>query len=223
MTDNAPRGAVSSRVVACGWTLTIAALASWSIEWVAAAFSTVPYSFLDQTVSDLGATTCGPLDYVDPPVEVCSPAYAWVNGVWIVGGLTIAVTVLLLRDRLTRDRRRTGMSAAFVLAAAGVLQAAVGFVPLDVNLALHTIVALVGFLAQNAGLVLAGIALAGRRRVLSLAATVGGVIGLVAPLLLLAPSAWNLPIGLVERVALYPFLMWLAAAGVVWAGRGPSG
>lgn len=129
------------------------------------------------------------------------------------------MTVLLLRDRLAIVRRRTGMAAALVLAVAGVLQTAVGFVPLDVDLGLHTIVALLGFVAQNVGLILAGAALAGGHPVLSRTATVGGVIGLVAPLLLFAPTAWNLPVGLIERVALYPFLLWLAAAGLVFARR----
>ncbi|WP_181954220.1 DUF998 domain-containing protein [Kocuria coralli] len=206
--------------VPAGLVLAIAALTGMVVEWVAAAMSTAPYSMIEQAASDLGVTTCGPLTYTDPPVEVCSPAHAWVNGVWIVAGLAIAVTVLLLHRWFRNGgRRRSGSWAVLLLAAAALLQSAVGAVPVDADLALHTVLALVGFLAQNAGLILAGAALSGRHRLLGVTAVLGGVIGMASLGLFVAPTAWNLPLGLIERISMYPYPLWLAAAGVVTAAR----
>lgn len=205
-----------------GWSLAVAAVAGMVVEWAAAAVSTAPYSFLRQAVSDLGATTCGPLTYTDPPTQVCSPAHGWVNGVWIVAGLVIAASVVLLRRHLATERRRRSATwGAGMLAAGGLFQAAVGAVPLDVDLALHTILALVGFVAQNLGLILAGLALRGRAGALAGAGIVGGVIGLASLLLFVAPTSWALPLGLIERISMYPYPIWLIAAGTIVAtGKG---
>lgn len=213
-------GAPAGWATLAGWTLALAALASMVVEWVAGALSKAPYSFLYQAASDLAATTCGPMTHYEPPREVCSPAHAWVNGVWIVAGLLMAVTVVALRRRIMGVRRpRTAVWSVGLLAAGGVCQAAVGFVPVDADLAVHTILALIGFLAQNVGLVLAGPAVGERNRALAVSGVVGGLIGLVSLVLFVAPTAWGLPLGLVERVSMYPYPLWLVAAGLVAATR----
>lgn len=60
------------------------------IEFVAAAFVAAPYSFVDNTISDLGAVSCTSIAYSSQPVPVCSPAHALLNGGFVVLGTALA-------------------------------------------------------------------------------------------------------------------------------------
>lgn len=208
----------TAAVRGAGLVLALAAFSGMLIEWIAAGLSSAPYSLLHQAASDLAAVGCGPLDQYEPPREVCSPAHGWVNGVWVVSGVLIAVTVLLVRHHIVGGRSRgLAVTGVALLAAGGMFQAAVGLVPLDVDLALHTVLALIGFVAQNLGMIVAGVSLRHRHRALGVAGIVGGAIGLASMVLFVAPTAWGLPFGLVERVAMYPYPLWLMAAGLLIA------
>lgn len=183
------------------------------VEIPAVLMSREPYSLSRQAISDLGMSTCGLVDSYDPTIAVCSPAHPLVNGGWIAGGLVIGVVALAMRRWFASTA--IGWIAAVMLALGGLLQAGVGLVPLDRDLELHAILGMGGIVVQNVGLTTAGVALRRRTSTRTLGAlTLGlGVLGLAATGLLLAPSSWALPFGLVERVAVYPFLIWLVVAG----------
>src|SRR5699024_5678785 len=69
-------------------------------ELVTAAKVSASYSFIDNTISDLGATTCTTIDYAYGPVPVCSSWHALMNGVFIVFGLFLVVGTILIRRLL---------------------------------------------------------------------------------------------------------------------------
>lgn len=207
---------------AAGLALLLSGLATFAVEYLAISLVSAPYDVARQAVSDLGATTCGPLDSYDPPLEVCSPAFLAVNATWVITGLLVAVGAWLLRPRAAG---RVGVAGALLVVLAALMQAAVGLVPVDGDLELHVLLALVGFLAQAVGLPLLGAAQ--RRRPgphgralgtivlwLGLATVVGAAL-----LTLVTLGLGSLPLGIVERVVIYAFQGWMIVAGVAALGR----
>lgn len=203
-------GARGGRIWGLLWL--ISAVATFAVEAWAIFRSSVPYSIAEQAISDLGQTVCEPVTtYPDGPVDVCSPEHDVLNIVWIVTGLLIAIAAIALRHRLGSGR--SALTAAVLLALGGLGQAGAGLVPTDQDLNLHALLAGVGILAQNAGLIAAGVSLRRKFRGLGSLAWAAGIVGIVANALIFAPTSWGLPFGIVERIAVYPFLIWLAIAG----------
>lgn len=199
-----------SRSGGWGWAWIAAAVISVGVEVAAALRSPVPYSFVRQAISDLGMTTCGSVDvYLGGPVEVCSPWWGVVAAGWVSTGLLIAVGAWALHRVLG-----LGRAAAWLLGVAGLLYSAVGAVPADVNVGLHALLGVLGFVVQNVAMVVAGLALRRRRPLLGWLGLAGGALGLVATAVLFVPSTQE-AFGLIERVSVYPFSVWLAVAG--WA------
>lgn len=179
---------------------------------IAQAASTAPYSLTGSTISDLGNTACGPFSFGAYHVVVCSPLHDVMNGTFIVSGLLTIAGAVLTRRAWPRRRLTTAGLALLVLAGAG--QALVGFCPENEDLALHSVGAVFGIAAANLGLLLLG---AGVWRteprwvaILSLAA---GAVGLVCFGLQGAAPSLGLGIGLVERLAVYPIVLWMIAVG----------
>lgn len=179
---------------------------------------TTPYDPIVLTISDLGATTCTTLDYPGGPVDVCSPLHALMNTVTAVGGVLVGVGALLLRRSITRGAAGVVFAMLMVLSALSWVGAAL--IPVDEDLALHALVALPAFLAQNLALLLVTRAGDGPCPGWRDAARWVALFGLAATLLTLGAQAWGLPLGLVERVALYPSVLWLAGLGTcLFTGR----
>lgn len=82
-------------------------------EVATAARVSAPYSFRDNTISHLGASTCGVIAYPFGPVPVCSPWHVLLDGSFIVFGLFLGVAAILLRGWLPPGTLRT---TAMVLA-----------------------------------------------------------------------------------------------------------
>jgi hypothetical protein len=79
--------AAATRLVALG-------AASWSLlvifftgQAIAQAGVAAPYSLLDNAISDLGATSCGPLTIGTYQTAVCSPWHPVMNGTFVASGL----------------------------------------------------------------------------------------------------------------------------------------
>ena len=182
-------------------------------ELVAAAGSRVPYSLIDQTISDLGVTTCTSIDYPYGPVEVCSPWHALVNGALVVVGALLAVGAVLLRRFLPRRRSTTVSTVLWVVAGASSI--ATGFVPLDHGVGLHALVALPALLAQPVALVLLAAALrpaAPRLAGGTAVAGVASVVGLVAFLVFATRPELG---GVWERLAFWPTYLWLPVVAAI--------
>ena len=132
-------------------------------------------------------------------------------------GAVTAVLVWGLRERLGLHR-----SGSVLVSLSGLLLAGVGAVPADVNLGLHAILGGAGFLLQNIALVVVGRhhrASADWRR-WAPAEVSAGAIGLLATFLMLLPPL-NDVFGLIERVAAYPFPLWLVASALALLRRRP--
>lgn len=186
-------------------------------ELLAAGESRVPYSLVDQTISDLGATTCTSIDYPYGPVAVCSPWHLLVNGGLVLFGALLALGAVLLRPVL--PRRRLALAATVAWVVAGLSSVATGLVPLDRDLTLHALVALPALLAQPTALrLLAGSLGRATPRTARLTALVGlaSVVGLVA--FLVTSTSPRLG-GLWERLAFWPTYLWLPVVAVVRLGR----
>jgi hypothetical membrane protein len=170
-------------------------------ELLALAAFVGPYSLVDNTISDLGATACTDIAYPRGPVPVCSPWHALVNAGFVASGLLLVVGALAARRLL--PRRRLSNVAVVGWAVGGLSSVATGLVPLDRDLELHVLVSSPVFLAQPVATLLTGRLVRETHPRLGRAAVVLGLIGLAAGLLVFA---WlEAPaLGLLERVALWP-------------------
>ena len=196
----------------------LAGIATILIEIPAALLSEGGYSFAQQPISHLGMTGCGDWGDVGTPIEVCSPAHPFVNGVSIIAGSMLAIIAFIWHDWIAPSR--WGRCGSFLLAAGGMLLAGTGMVPADIDPTLHAVFGFGGSGIQNLGLLAAGVALTRwpEKRWIGPVEfgglTLGmGAFGLAGALFLAAPETWNLPVGIVERAASYPFLIWFILAG----------
>lgn len=188
------------------------------VEIPAALASEGTYSFTHQSISHLGMTRCGDWVDTDDPEAVCSPAHPLVNAVSILSGSILAVIAFVWHDWIAPTA--WGRCGSFLLAAGGMLLAATGMVPADIDLTLHAVFGFGGAVVQNLGLLVVGIALLRwpEKRWIGPAEFGGLTLGLAAfglagTLLMSLPEGWNLPVGLIERAASYPFLAWFVLAG----------
>lgn len=187
-----------------GAVLFLARPAYLAVELAVAAATTGSYSLVDDTVSDLGASTC--------TASYCSPGHVAMNAAFVGFGLLLVVGALLLAPA-------TGRAAALLLVVSGLSSVAVGLAPVDQDPGLHTLAAAPLFLAQPVALLLLARRLRARRAVSrALAATAllaaAGALGFV---LLDGGGA-----GALERLALWPVLVALAVAGLTSARAVPG-
>src|SRR5699024_7845681 len=141
-----------------------------------------------------------------------------VNGVFILSGSMLAVIAFVWHDWISPTA--LGRCGSFLLAAGGMLLAGTGMVPADIDPAMHAVLGFGGAVVDDIGLLSAGLAMAacatprGIGRVEFGGLTVGlGVLGLVGTALMAVPPEWGLPVGIIERLAVYPFLLWFVLAG----------
>src|SRR5581483_3903968 len=169
------------------------------------------FSLLDNHVSDLGNTVCGPwLAYAN----VCSPLHAMMNGALLTAGGLMLLGLFFTRTGWPR-RRLTTWALGF-LALAGLCTILVGLSPENVNPRLHMVGAL-NIPCANLALLLFGLATwrtSRRIAVLSLSLGIVGWLGLPVGLLLLAFTGHGG--GAAERLALYPVFVWMIVLGVAF-------
>ena len=197
-----------------GGALWVGCLQFFVSEAVAAAGFAGSYTYSRNYISDLGALSCG---------AGCSPLHALMNasfalqGVLIIAGAFV-VWPLFLRGALS------GLALGLI-AASGLGVFLVGLAPEDFAPGWHYLGAAENLLLCNAGAALLGVALLregsapGAVGLLSLAF---GLIGLGG----LGGLAFGFDFGLgsggVERVAAYPFPLWIAGMGAWLIGGGES-
>lgn len=181
-------------------------------ELLTVAAVTAPYSLLNNTISDLGATTCTTIDYTVGPVFVCSPWHLLVNGAFIVFGVLMVLGVYLVRGWFQPGR--VAIAAVVLWIVSGLSSIGTGLTPLDQALEVHALVSLPVFLAQPLALLLSGFVLH-KRRVLASWAFIAGAVSVVATVIFLgvlpAGAAFG---GLLERLALWPGYIWLLGLGI---------
>lgn len=174
------------------------------MEAVVAAAATTPYSAVENTVSELGSTTC--------TATTCSPLHAWLNASFLVlGVLTLAGMVLLRHDWPPRRTARTGVVLVVV---ASLSTVATGLFPVDVDAVAHAVASLPQFPAQNVGLLLLGVAEWRTRRRRAVTSLACGGVGMVGLVLFVAATPLGIGLGGMERLTAYPLSAWTTVVAV---------
>ncbi|HEU5430093.1 MAG TPA: DUF998 domain-containing protein, partial [Thermomicrobiales bacterium] len=171
------------------------------------------YSIVDQDISALGITTCGP--FVDPTtgqtMNVCSPLHVVMNaGFVLLGLLTIAGAVLTFSAWPRNRRSKFGLA---LLAAGAVGTILTGLSPANVDSTRHGAGALIYWGFGSVGIMLLGLALWNARRGLAIFSLVCGAIALAAFVLYGAQTYVGLGRGIMERIAGYTPTIWLIVLG----------
>lgn len=170
------------------------------------------YSFVDRTISDLGATTCRTLD----GATVCSPWHAVMNAAFVGFGVSLALGAWMLRRVRPAGPLATASLVLWIVA--GASSVGVGLTPVDLYPGLHGAVAVWVFVAQPLALVLLGLSLRDPHPGLgwgTVAVGVGSAVGSLGFLLLLHADSGG---GAFERLALWPGYVWVSV--IAWAARG---
>ncbi|MCK2245463.1 MULTISPECIES: DUF998 domain-containing protein [unclassified Crossiella] len=197
-------------------------------QLVAAAAWETPYSWDQDLLSHLGNTDCGLfLESHGPPQFVCSPLYALLNTALVLAGLGIIGGALLLR-RLWPGGWAGGTAYVLMLTT-GVLEALTGLVPENISRTVHLIAALhlpIGGIA----IFLVSLAIVDQARWISAFGYLVAGVTVIASMLFSA-GQYSVPVlyfglgaGAMERLASYPFTLWLLVIGLILCtGPGRAG
>jgi hypothetical membrane protein len=163
---------------------------------------TLPYSFAQNYISDLGADACS--------AAVCSPWHALMNASFVLQGVLIAGGATLAW-RHWRPLQRVGL-ALLEVCGAGVI--VVGLVPENANPTIHNIAAAAHFLGGGFGIIAVGVTLKGWFRWMSV---ITGVL-VVAAVVEVGRGGETLGqqigIGALERAGAYGITAWMVVLGI---------
>jgi hypothetical membrane protein len=210
---SAVRTSTPVRLGAACWALGPAIFLSAEVV-VGSAWHEPAFNWTQDNISDLGNVHCGIWD-TSRPRYVCSPWHDAMN-------VSFVLTSVLLVLGLALTWRRLGAGPLVRSTQLLALGGAVGFglagaFPADVDENRHFLAGLLIFGLGNVGPVVAGWAGSGSplRRVRALSRAAGAV-GLAAVLLFFARQDLGLGMGTMERVAVFPQLLWFwVLAGVL--------
>ncbi|MGX9884627.1 DUF998 domain-containing protein [Streptomyces sp. NPDC002276] len=196
-----------------------------AVQWVvseavaAAAWTSPPYSYATNYISDLGVPDCG-THYQGR--TICSPDHALMNTSFIVQGVLFATGAILLALTLLTGRARRVVIALAAAHAVGFLLVGLFHGSPDgpgYSLGLHVGGAAVAILCANTIVILAGslrsLQLPRAYRVFSIAV---GALGLLSEAFVGASTSTA---GIFERGGVYSWLLWSAVTGVCVLVRHP--
>jgi hypothetical membrane protein len=175
-------------------------------EAIAAAGFRGAYTFRRNFISDLGATRCG--DGAN-----CSPLHALMNASFVLQGALICAGAFLVWPLFPKGLARFALG---LIAASGLGVAVVGLAPENAAPGWHYLGAAENLLLSNAGAALIGAALLREKpapRAVGLISLGSGLLGLAGLACLAGGLDFGLGVGAVERIAAYPFPLWLAGMG----------
>jgi hypothetical membrane protein len=178
---------------------------------VAAKAWALPYSWSQNTISDLGNTSC--TNYAGR--FVCSPDHSLMNASFIVLGLTMIVGSVLVYQEF-KESQLSLLGFSF-MGIAGLGTLLVGLFPENSIMSLHALGAGLPFLIGNLGLVILGFVL-DLPKTLRYYTLLSGFISLIALGLFISHTYLGLGQGGMERVTAYPQTMWLIVFGVYTSG-----
>jgi hypothetical membrane protein len=195
-----------------GGALWVGCLQFFVAEAVAAAGFAGSYSFRRNTISDLGALSCG---------AGCSPLHGLMNASFVLQGVLIFAGAFVVWPLFPTGLAKLALG---LVAASGLGVAIVGLAPEDSVPGWHYLGAAENLLFCNAGATLLGVALLreGTSRAVGLLSLAFGLIGLAGLGGLAAGHDFGLGVGGVERVAAYPFPLWIAGMGAWLIGAAES-
>ncbi|MBB4934498.1 hypothetical protein F4561_005318 [Lipingzhangella halophila] len=210
-------GVAVARAVWC-----FVALAYVTVQLVVVSAWPVPYEFLHHTVSDLGWTECTTEQRPVGVLESCSPRHALFNAGTAVLSVLLAAGGVALRPVYSGRRRTWAILCLWVLiGASGV---ATALVPGNVDIALHSLLAIPLFLGQLLVLVLIATSTRRTAPVIAVSAAVAAAVSLAGSVGLGFALAGYGPVGLTERLSAETIYIWILLVALVGTGRqSPSG
>jgi hypothetical membrane protein len=171
-----------------------------------------PYSLVNNTISDLGNSTCGRYG----GFYVCSPRHDLMNAAFILLGLAMFTGSLLIYQEFTEreKRQRTAALVGFSAMGLGGLGAIlVGVFPENSVSAMHITGAALAIGVGNLGILVLGLVLplpeSMRRYMLTFS-----TISLTALILFATGHYFGIGAGTMERIAAYPETIWLITFGM---------
>ena len=177
------------------------------IQVVVAQAWTVNYSLAQNTISDLGNTTCA----IYAGRFVCSAKHGLMNASFVILGVTMVVGSILVYQKF-KESKRTLVGFSF-MAIAGIGTLIIGLFPENSVSSLHAVGAALPFLIGNLGLVILGLSLRIPRS-LRYYTLLSGVISLLALVFFVTHNYLGLGQGGLERLVAYPQTIWLIVFGV---------
>jgi hypothetical membrane protein len=198
-----------------GW-LWVGCLQYFAAEAIAVAGFRGDYRLRRNFISDLGAVRCG-------GGAGCSPLHPLMNAAFVIQGALIFAGAVVVWPLFPKGLARVGLA---LVAASGLGVAVVGFAPEDVAPGWHYLGAGENLLLSNAGAALVGAALLRERRAPRAAGLLSlgfGLIGLAGLAGLAGRFDFGLGAGVIERIAAYPFPLWLAGMGGWLLSGGETG
>lgn len=169
---------------------------------------TVPYSFANNYISDLGNTDCGTYD----GLMVCSPLWPLMNVSFVVFGVTMAVGTQLLRSVFVRSRLSTIAFLLMILSGIGTVM--VGLFPENTVSGAHTIGAFLGLGVGNLSALLLGVSLSSLPKSVRTYTMISGIVSIAAFILFIYDVYLGLGRGGMERLISYPFTVWMIIFGI---------
>ena len=181
-------------------------------QFIAQAAVTKPYSMNTNYISDLGATTCDPFSFGPFHVSVCSPLHTVMNVTFVLTGVfLIAGTVALWR---VRPHGAIGTWAWVLLLIGGVGKLVAGTAPENLAPVAHSQGATaVPF--WTVAIQLAGIALRRARPRFTTWSVATFAIAMFGAVAMNTHGIGPMGVGLAERFAAYPLVIWTVAVGVL--------
>jgi hypothetical membrane protein len=179
---------------------------------VASAWSNPGYSWLHNTISDLGNTSCG----VTSGRQICSPEHTLMNISFVTLGIIMATGSLLIYQEF-REKFASLLGFSF-MGIAGFGAVLVGIFPENTVSALHFIGALLAFLLGNVSMIILSGSLIGVNGTFRAYTLISGLIGLIALPFFMTHTYLGLGIGGMERIAAYPEVIWLIFFGLYMSG-----
>lgn len=200
----------SARIGAVAWMLVPLSLVAEAVA-VAATWvdGSAPHDLARNVISDLGAVSCTVIPYPYGDVPVCSPASGMLNIAFVVTGLFMMVGAVLASRLLRPGRSRVAAAVLWVIVGLACVGSAV---PLDVDLALHTLLSL-PMVLQGPAVWFTADALRERAPRLAGLGRIVAVLAIVGSVMMLAVSMSGWYIGLWQRLSVWPGYLWLGAVG----------
>lgn len=180
------------------------------------AWTTPPYFFSQNYISDLGIAQCGVLP---DGRDVCSPLHAVMNGGFAVEGLLFFLACLLLRSTFTGVGRGCFLLTGLLHGIGGVVIALFHSGSEVSGFTVHQAGAIMAIAGGNLCLITVGGLLRQRKdlRDYSILSLALGCVGLLSMFLI----PFNLlPTGIIERASVYPITFWQIFTGVMLLVKG---
>jgi hypothetical membrane protein len=172
------------------------------------------YSFITNTISDLGNTACG----LYGGSRVCSPRYIVMDLSFALLGVAMAVgSLLIYREFINSGLRRERLAAHLgfiLLSVAGLGAIFVGSFPENTNGDMHIAGAGMAIGAGNLGILILGLVLVSIPESLRHFMLWTSSVSLVAVIAFAFKHHFGLGAGGMERIAAYPETVWLIMFGI---------